>query len=167
MTTVVLSNIPDLTMSVSVPRLVAIERPFGQQAGKPGDKDGQMAALLGALEAVEEMTIPGSIKRLPLEWNGTATEAPRSASNSEILDAAPLAIAETTVTGCSARVFFKKGVNHANVMCQTRWSTTDNGILCPCCERMRSGSAMKGWLTGKRFYGAATARRYNSSFAYT
>jgi len=62
-------------MSVSVPRLVAIERPFGQQMGKPGDKDGQMAALLGALEAVEEMTIPGSIKHLPLEWTGTATEA--------------------------------------------------------------------------------------------
>jgi len=65
-------------MSVSVPRLVAIECPFGQQMGKPGDKEGQMAALLGALEAVEEMTIPGSIKHLPLEWTGTATVAPES-----------------------------------------------------------------------------------------
>jgi hypothetical protein len=65
-----------LTASVSVPRLVAVERPFGQQAGKPGDKEGQMATLLGALEAVEEMTTPGSIKHLQIEWNGTATEAP-------------------------------------------------------------------------------------------
>jgi len=63
-------------MSVSVPRLVAIESPFGQQVGKPGDKDGQLAALLGALEAVEEMKVPGSVKHLPLEWTGTATDAP-------------------------------------------------------------------------------------------
>ncbi len=43
--------------------------------GKPGDKDGQRAVLLGALEAVEEMKVPGSIKHLPFEWTGTAEEA--------------------------------------------------------------------------------------------
>lgn len=62
-------------MAVSVPRLVGIEYPFGQQMGKPGDKDGQRAVLLGALEAVEEMKVPGSIKHLPFEWTGTAKEA--------------------------------------------------------------------------------------------
>lgn len=75
MTTISLSNIPDLTMAVSVPRLAAIEHPFGQTMGKPGDKDGQRAVLLAALEAVEEMKIPGSIKHLPFEWTGTAKEA--------------------------------------------------------------------------------------------
>ena len=75
MTTVALSNIPDLTAAVSVPRLVGIEHPFGQTVGKPGDKDGQLAVLRGALAAVDEMKIPGSIKYLPFEWSGTAKEA--------------------------------------------------------------------------------------------
>lgn len=75
MTTVALSNIPDLTAAVSVPRLVGIEHPFGQTVGKPGDKDGQRAVLRGTLDAVDEMKIPGSIKYLPFEWPGTAKEA--------------------------------------------------------------------------------------------
>ena len=75
MTTVTLSNIPDLTAAVSVPRLVGIEHPFGQTVGKPGDEDGQRAVLRGVLEAVEAMTLPGSIRHLPFEWVGTAEEA--------------------------------------------------------------------------------------------
>ena len=74
-TTISLSNIPDLTAAVGVPRIAAIEQPFGQIVGKPGDKDGQRAVLRGALEAVEEMKVPGSIKHLPFEWSGTAKEA--------------------------------------------------------------------------------------------
>jgi hypothetical protein len=62
-------------MAVSVPRLVGIEYPFGQIMGKPGDKAGQRAVLLGALEAVEEMKVPGSMKHLPFEWSGTTLEA--------------------------------------------------------------------------------------------
>ena len=75
MTTIALSNIPDLTAAVSVPRLAGIEHPFGQIMGRPGDKDGQRAVLMAALEAEEEMKIPGSIKPLPFEWTGTETEA--------------------------------------------------------------------------------------------
>jgi hypothetical protein len=74
-TTVALSNIPDLTAAVGVPRLVAIEHPFGQTMGKPGDKDRQRAVLRGIFEALESMTVPGSLKHLPFEWNGTADEA--------------------------------------------------------------------------------------------
>lgn len=75
MTTIALSNIPDLTMAVSVPRLAGIEFPFGQIMGRPGDKDGQREVLMAALEAVEEMRIPGSIRHLPFEWPGTEKEA--------------------------------------------------------------------------------------------
>jgi len=70
MTTIVISNIPDLTSAVSVPRLAGIEHPFGQIIGRPGDRDGQRAVLMAALEAVEQTTIPGSIKHLPFEWTG-------------------------------------------------------------------------------------------------
>jgi len=75
-TTIALSNIPDLTAAVGVPRLVGIEHPFGQIMGRPGDQDRQRAVLQSALEAVETMETPGSIKHLPFEWPGTAREAP-------------------------------------------------------------------------------------------
>jgi hypothetical protein len=75
LTTVTLSNIPDLTAAVGVPRLVGIEYPFGQTVGRPGDSGTQRAVLRGALQAVDEMTIPGSIKHLPFEWPGTKEEA--------------------------------------------------------------------------------------------
>lgn len=75
MVTVALSNIPDLTAAVNVPRLVGIEYPFGQTVGRPGDEDMQRAILWGALEAAEEMEIPGSIKHLPFEWLGTEKDA--------------------------------------------------------------------------------------------
>ena len=65
MATVALSNIPDLTAAVSVPRLVAIEHPFGQIMGNSGNKELQRAALWDTLEAVEIMKMPGSIKHLP------------------------------------------------------------------------------------------------------
>lgn len=70
-----LSNIPDLTMALGVPRLVAVEHPFGQIIGRPGADDRQREVLLGALQAVDEMTVPGSVKHLPFEWPGTAKEA--------------------------------------------------------------------------------------------
>lgn len=73
-TTVTLSNIPDLTAAVGIPRLAGIEFPFGQIMGKPGDREGQRAILQDVLEAVEEMKRPGSIKSLPFEWQGTRSE---------------------------------------------------------------------------------------------
>ena len=70
-TTVALSNIPDLTAAVGVPRLVGIEYPFGQIMGRPGDWEGQRAVLAGALEAVEQIQTPGCVRHLPFEWPGT------------------------------------------------------------------------------------------------
>jgi hypothetical protein len=75
MTTVTLSNIPDLTAAVRVPRLVAIEHPFGQIMGSPGDQEVQAAVLWETLEAVEMMKAPGSIKHLPFECSGIMNES--------------------------------------------------------------------------------------------
>lgn len=72
--TIALSTIPDLTSAVGVPRLAAIEHPFGQTMGKPGDKDGQRAVLLAALEALETMQVPGSVTHLPFEWTASRKE---------------------------------------------------------------------------------------------
>ena len=75
-TTVALSNIPELTSAVGVPRLVAIEHPFGQIIGRPGDSNTQRAVLQGTLEAITAMQAPGEIKHLPFTWSGKYSHAP-------------------------------------------------------------------------------------------
>ena len=73
--TVCLSNIPDLTQSVGVSRLVGIEYPFARTLGKPGDAEGQRAVLRAMLGAAEEMERPGEAKHLPFRWHETPAEA--------------------------------------------------------------------------------------------
>ena len=75
MTTITLTNIHDLTAAVSVPRLAAIEYPFGRTVGQPGDSAGQSAVLRTTLLALEEIDTPGSVKHLPFEW----PESPKQA----------------------------------------------------------------------------------------
>lgn len=75
MSTITLSNIPDLTAAVSVPRLTAIEYPLGRPFGQPGDAAGQRAILRATLQALEEMDTPGSVRHLPFEWSEPADEA--------------------------------------------------------------------------------------------
>jgi hypothetical protein len=74
-TTITLSNVPDLTAAVRVPRLAAIEYPFGRTVGRPGDKEGQRAVLRAVLKAVETIETPGGIEHLPFDWPETAKEA--------------------------------------------------------------------------------------------
>ena len=68
LTTISLSNIPDLTASVGVPRLVAIEHPFGRLMGNPGNSQRQMAVLRDTLEALRRMGSPGETWHLPYKW---------------------------------------------------------------------------------------------------
>jgi hypothetical protein len=75
MATITLSNIPDLTASVSAPRIAAIEYPFGRTLGRPDDAEGQRAVLRAALQALAEMQTPGGVCHLPFEW----PEPPRRA----------------------------------------------------------------------------------------
>ena len=66
--TIALSSIPDLTASVGVPRLAAIEYPLGYLLGQPGDKAGQLAVLTSTLQLLAEIEKPGSVVHLPYEW---------------------------------------------------------------------------------------------------
>ena len=61
--------IPELTASAGVPRLAAIEHPFGLTLGLPGDTVRQLAVLRGALQALVETSRPGEVVHLPLVWN--------------------------------------------------------------------------------------------------
>jgi D-proline reductase (dithiol) PrdB len=72
MSTITLSSIPDLTAAVGVPRLAAIEYPLGDLLGQPGDQEGQTAVLRATLQALVEMTRPGSVAHLTFEWPALA-----------------------------------------------------------------------------------------------
>jgi hypothetical protein len=67
-TTISLTPVPDLTASVSVPRIAAIEYPLGRTLGQPCDAAGQMAVLEATLRALETIQAPGEIVHLPFEW---------------------------------------------------------------------------------------------------
>ncbi len=75
MTTITLSNIPDLTAAVSVPRIAAIEYPFARTVGRPGDAAGQRAVVRSVLDAAETIESPGGIVHLPFEWPESPKEA--------------------------------------------------------------------------------------------
>lgn len=66
--TLILSNMPDLTGAVGVPRLVGIEFPFGRTLGQPGDAEVQKAVLRGTFEAAGAMEGPGGMAHLPFRW---------------------------------------------------------------------------------------------------
>lgn len=67
-----LSNIPELTAAVGVPRMAAIEYPFSLTSGLPGDAAGQTAILRETLLALARMTQPGSIQHLPFTFPDSA-----------------------------------------------------------------------------------------------
>jgi hypothetical protein len=79
--TISLSMIPELTASAGVPRIAAIEHPFGLTMGLPGDVARQSAVLRGALRALAKIARPGEVVHLPLEWDSSLkvnTEPPES-----------------------------------------------------------------------------------------
>jgi hypothetical protein len=66
--TISLSMMPDLTRTAGVPRIAAIEHPFGATLGPPGDVSRQLEVLRATLRALEEISQPGAIVQLPFEW---------------------------------------------------------------------------------------------------
>ncbi len=66
--TITLTPVPELTRSVSVPRLAAIEYPLGRTFGQPGDAAGQASVLRATLQALETLETPGGIRTLPFTW---------------------------------------------------------------------------------------------------
>jgi betaine reductase len=74
--TICLSNIPDLTAAVCVPRIAAIEHPFGQNVGRAGDGATHLAVLRATLQALETIRTPGTVVHLPFEWPESAEAQP-------------------------------------------------------------------------------------------
>jgi len=73
--TITMSNIPDLTAAAGAPRLVAIEYPFARTLGRPGDAQGQMEVLKATFQAGLSIEAPGDIRHLPFTWPETKAKA--------------------------------------------------------------------------------------------
>jgi len=67
--TVVLTMMPAYQRSVGMPRVAAIEHPFGRPLGDVGHVDVQRAVLRAALAVFERAREPGHVEHLPFRWH--------------------------------------------------------------------------------------------------
>jgi hypothetical protein len=59
---------PDFHREVGIPRVAAIEYPYGRPVGQVHDRDGQRKVLLEALSLFENTQQPGQVIHLPFNW---------------------------------------------------------------------------------------------------
>lgn len=59
----------DITRAVNPPRAAFLDYPLGHTTGKPHEPELQRQIMLDALEAFTSLTIPGSVKILPFQWD--------------------------------------------------------------------------------------------------
>ena len=67
--TVTLNMIWEYQNLVGMPRVAAVEHPFGRPYGEVDDHDTQMAVLQAGLKVFETATEPGHIEHLPFRWH--------------------------------------------------------------------------------------------------
>jgi len=68
-TTVTLNMIWPYQRLIGMPRVAAIEHPFGRPYGDVGDSDTQRRVLLAALQLAESASEPGQVEHLPFVWH--------------------------------------------------------------------------------------------------
>ncbi len=66
--TVVLTMVPEFQRLVGMPRVAAVEYPFGRPVGGVNDREGQRALLREALSIFERAGNPGETFHLPFTW---------------------------------------------------------------------------------------------------
>ena len=68
LSTVVLTMVPEFNREIGIPRVAAIEYPFGRIVGEVNDAVGQRQVLLSALSVLENAERPGEVVHLPFTW---------------------------------------------------------------------------------------------------
>ena len=66
--TVLVTMMPYWAEKVGAPRTLAVEYPFGQTLGQPGDAAGQMRVIRQALDVLATAVTPGTIIHSPEVW---------------------------------------------------------------------------------------------------
>ncbi len=59
---------PEYNREVGIPRVAAIEYPYGRPVGEVNDIEGQRNVLLEALSVFEKAREPGQVFHLPFTW---------------------------------------------------------------------------------------------------
>ncbi len=59
---------PEFNREIGIPRVAAIEYPYGRPVGQVNDDEGQRKVLLEALSVLEKVQEPGQVFHLPFEW---------------------------------------------------------------------------------------------------
>jgi hypothetical protein len=59
---------PEYHREVGIPRIAAIEYPYGRPVGDVNDREGQRAVLLETLSVLEKAQDPGQVFHLPFTW---------------------------------------------------------------------------------------------------
>ncbi|UCF82801.1 MAG: hypothetical protein JSV50_16640 [Desulfobacteraceae bacterium] len=66
--TVTLTVSPEFNREIGIPRVAAIEYPYGRPVGQVNDNEGQTKVLLEALSVLENAQDPGQVFHLPFDW---------------------------------------------------------------------------------------------------
>ena len=59
---------PEFHREIGIPRVAAIEYPYGRTVGQVDDAEGQREVLLKALSFMETADRPGEVYHLPFSW---------------------------------------------------------------------------------------------------
>jgi hypothetical protein len=59
---------PEFHREIGMPRVAAIEYPYGRPVGQPNDKEGQRNVLVKALSVLQNAQLPGQVVHLPFTW---------------------------------------------------------------------------------------------------
>ena len=59
---------PEFNREIGIPRVAAIEYPYGRPVGQVKDNEGQRKVLLEALSVLEKAQDPGRVFHLPFDW---------------------------------------------------------------------------------------------------
>ena len=66
--TISMGNEPDRMARIKPPRALQVRFARGSMFGEPGNVNRQRRILLDALDALQTMTEPGQIRKLPYRW---------------------------------------------------------------------------------------------------
>ncbi|MGD2124656.1 MAG: hypothetical protein PVG99_01160 [Desulfobacteraceae bacterium] len=73
--TVVLTPTHEFHRAIGIPRVAAVEYPYGRLLGQVGDREGQREVLLKTLSVLEKAQEPGKVWHLPFTWPEDPKEA--------------------------------------------------------------------------------------------
>jgi hypothetical protein len=59
---------PEYHREIGIPRVAAIEHPYGRPIGQADDFEGQKAVLQATLRVLEQARAPGKVVHLPFTW---------------------------------------------------------------------------------------------------